>query len=264
MILSWYTRVISLFDTHCHLDVAGFGHDCQETLTRARNASVDGMVLPGVVRDGWLNLCRLARVESDLFAAPGLHPLYLDHHRTEHFAELEALVAAEPVVAIGEIGLDYHVTDVDRRKQQELFENQLALAARFKLPILLHVRKAHDQILATLRRKRFSWGGIVHAYSGSYQQAEQYINMGFLISFCGTVTYDRAKKIRSLASQLSRDQFVLETDAPDIPPMRHHGERNLPEYLGEICQTIAEIRQESLAEVAAYTTANARRILNIS
>ena len=132
-----------------------------------------------------------------------------------------------------------------------------------RLPVLLHVRKAHDQVLATLRRKRFPYGGIVHAYNGSLQQARQFIEMGFCISVCGTLTYDRARKIRQIAAELPQDVLVLETDAPDIPPAAHRGESNRPEYLPEVLDALAALRGEPRERVASYTTENAKRILNV-
>jgi len=126
------------------------------------------------------------------------------------------------------------------------------------------VRKAHDQVLATLRRKRFPWGGIVHAFNGSLQQARQFIQLGFCISVCGTLTYDRARRVRNVAAELPREALVLETDAPDIPPAGHKGEANLPEYLPEVLDALAALRGEPRDLTASYTTANARRVLNLA
>jgi len=165
------------------------------------------------------------------------------------------------LVAIGEIGLDYFVKDANRSAQQELFEAQLGIASKATLPVLLHVRKAHDQVQATLRRLHFEEGGIVHAFSGSLQQAEQYIKLGFLISVCGTITYDRATKIRSVATALPLSSLVLETDSPDISPVSHHGERNSPEYLSEIALSLARLRGLSGRRIAEVTSNNARMIL---
>jgi TatD DNase family protein len=189
--------------------------------------------------------------------------MYLSLHRPEHLEELEERTRTMDLAAIGEIGLDYYIEGGDRAAQQELFEKQLEIAARARLPILLHVRKAHDQVMRTLRAKRFSHGGIVHAFSGSAEQARQYIKIGFGIGLCGTLTYDRARRIRATAAGLPQEAIVLETDSPDIPLAAHRGEDNRPEYLPEILQILAELRNELPEETARATTANAERLLRI-
>lgn len=254
---------MEIIDTHNHLDTHHFQDDYSEVLTRARKAGVVAQVLPGVCRDWWPNLLRLCRREKDLFAAPGLHPLYLDHHFPDHIKELQKHVESGDLVALGEIGLDYYHKNADRKAQQHLFEAQLDLADECSLPVLLHVRKAHDQVQATIRRKNFRHGGIVHAFSGSRQQAESYLKLGFNIAFGGTITYDRARKIRAVARCLPLETIVLETDAPDIPPARHRNERNSPEYLPLVLDALSEIRSEPKSRVAGITTENARRILRL-
>jgi len=252
-----------VIDTHSHIDLPVFADSFTEVLARARTAGVTAQVLPGVVRDGWQRILQLSAEESDLFAAIGLHPMYLSHHGSDNLQELRRLAQTERLVAIGEIGLDYFVKDVDHSAQQELFEAQLAIAAEAGLPVLLHVRKAHDQVQATIRRMKFCGGGIVHAFSGSLQQAEQYIKLGFLISVCGTVTYDRARKIRAVAQVLPLDSLVVETDSPDIPPASHHGERNYPEFLPDIMVELSLLRSESYQELVSQTEKNSRRMLSL-
>lgn len=222
------------------------------------------MILPGVYQARWQNLLALCTREENLYPAIGLHPMYLAHHTADHLTELATHIACEPLVALGEIGLDYFIEDVNHEKQQELFEAQLQLAKTSKLPILLHVRKAHDQVLATLRRHHFSQGGIVHAFSGSLQQAKIYINMGFKISFCGTVTYDRAKKIRRLATELDLADLVIETDSPDMPPAQHHGERNVPTNLIYVVKCLAALRQQPEELIARSTRQNSKNVLGLN
>ncbi len=248
---------MQLIDTHSHLDTRHFSHDYTTVLQRTRQAGVIAQILPGVCRSWWSNLLNLADREQDLFAAIGLHPMYMQMHSQEHLEELDEHAQNGNLVGIGEVGLDYFIKDSDHRAQQHLLETQLEIAEQYGLPVLLHVRKAHDQVQATLRRRKFHHGGIVHAFSGSLQQAEKYIKLGFKISFGGTITYDRATKIRAVASSLPLESIVLETDAPDIPPRIHHGERNSPEYLPLILHALAELRPEPVAEIAAQTTRNA-------
>jgi TatD DNase family protein len=254
---------IKLIDTHCHIDLGVFDKDYTEVLDRARAAGVSAMILPGVDRGGWARLLDLCIQEPDLYPALGLHPMYLRMHHSGDLNELQRHVDQGGQVAIGEIGLDYYVEGIDRQQQQELFEAQLDIASAADLPVLLHVRKAHDQVLATLRRRKFRQGGIVHAFAGSFQQAEHYIKLGFKLSFGGTLTYDRSKRIRAVARQLPLEAIVLETDAPDIPVSSHSGERNSPEYLPEILDALTELRTESKEMLAAQTTENARIILGL-
>ncbi len=252
-----------MIDTHSHIDLPVFAEVFQDVLGRARDAGVTAQVLPGVVRDGWDRILELSKLESDLFAAIGLHPMYLSHHGSNDLEKLRAHALNGNLVAIGEIGLDYFKKNLNRPAQQELFEAQLVIAAEANLPVLLHVRKAHDQVQATIRRLKFTGGGIVHAFSGSLQQAEHYIKLGFLISVCGTITYDRATKVRSVAAQLSLSSLVVETDSPDIPPSAHHGERNYPEYLPQIVASLAQLRSISPARVIRKTSENAKTILSL-
>jgi TatD DNase family protein len=166
-------------------------------------------------------------------------------------------------VAVGEIGLDFYLKDLDPDRQQRLFEAQLAMARAAALPVLLHVRKAHDQVLATLRRIRVS-GGIVHAFNGSLEQGRRYLDLGFLLGFGGMLTYSGATRLRALARDLPLEGLVLETDAPDMTGAAHRGERNSPEYLPDCLAALAEARGIDPAVVAQTTTASARRLLPLT
>lgn len=253
---------MQLIDTHCHLDVAEFAADRAAVLVRARAAGVDGIVVPGVLADAWDGLWAFCAGDPGLYPALGLHPVYIDTHRDADLPALEAWVADRRPVAIGEIGLDYHVPGLDRVRQQRLFEAQLAIARTAALPVILHVRKAHDAVLATLRRLRVC-GGICHAFNGSLQQAGQYLDLGFRLGFGGMLTFERSRKLRALARALPAEALVLETDAPDMTVVQHHGERNSPEYLPYCLAALAEVRDEPQAQVATVTTANARAALGL-
>ena len=252
--------LMEIIDTHCHLDVAQFDADRQAVLASARAAGVAGIVVPGVEAKGWDGLWSLCTAEPDLFPALGLHPVYLEQHSESDLAALESQLASRRPVAIGEIGLDYFVTDLDRARQQALFEAQLAIARAAGLPVILHVRKAHDQVLAVLRRIRVP-GGIAHAFNGSLQQAQHYIDLGFKLGFGGMLTYERSTRLRTLARGLPLEALVLETDAPDLVVAQHRGERNSPEYLPYCLAALAEVRGEPIERVAQQTSANARAVL---
>ena len=253
---------IELFDSHCHLDVPAFDPDRETVLSRARAAGVAGIVVPAIHAEGWPALVRLCASAPDLYPALGLHPVFLERHKDGDLQALEHALAEHAVTAIGEIGLDWFVPDLDRDRQQRLFEAQLAIAAAAVLPVLLHVRKAHDQVLAALRNTRVR-GGIAHAFNGSLQQAWQYLDLGFRLGFGGMLTFERSTRLRQLARELPIEAIVLETDAPDMTVAAHRGERNSPEYLPDVLAALAEVRGADPADLARQTTANARAVLGI-
>ena len=253
---------MELIDSHCHLDVSAFADDRQAVLARAHHSGVVGIVVPGIQAAGWQALLALCDEETGLYPALGLHPVFLDQHRPADLQLLEAELVAQRPVAVGEIGLDFHVDGLDRERQQQLFESQLLLASAAGLPVILHVRKAHDQVLATLRRVRVR-GGICHAFNGSLQQAYKYIEMGFVLGFGGMLTYARSSKLRRLVKELPLEHIVLETDAPDMTVSQHRGQRNSPQYLPYVMQAVAQIRDIPEQTVAAASSAAARRVLRL-
>ncbi len=256
-------EINGIIDTHCHLDVEQFHDDLDGIIDRSRRSGVNDFVIPGYIGSGWNRILTLCAKGPFLHPALGLHPIYLDNHQPGDVAQLRELTRLEKLVAIGEIGLDFQKGMVMYKEQQELFEQQLVVADEADLPVLLHVRKAHDQVLATLRRSCFSKGGIVHAFNGSRQQADHYIKFGFKLGYGGTLTYDRARRIRKLAAELPLNSIVLETDAPDIPLAGRRGYANSPEYLPEILDVLTSLRPESKREIAVRTTINARQVLGL-
>jgi TatD DNase family protein len=263
-------------DSHCHLDAPEFDGDRAEVLARARAAGVGRLVLPAVrVRD--FDTVRALAHEHGLAYALGLHPLYL-HGATEGTeGDLDRLAqalqrhAADPhLVAVGEIGLDHfvaaHDPRFDRQRQERLYLAQLRLARAAGLPVILHVRRSADALLAGLNRIAVP-GGIAHAFNGSEQQARRFAERGFKLGFGGAMTFERALQIRALAAALPAEVPVLETDAPDIPPWWLYAKagerasgapqgRNEPAELPRIAQALAQLRGWSLEETAAHTTAN--------
>ena len=254
---------MEIIDSHCHLDVSAFDADRRTVLQHARDRGVHGIVVPGVTAAGWQGLWELCAGEPDLYPALGLHPVYLDTHQATDIEGLGDWLTDHRPVAIGEIGLDYYLRELDRERQQVLFEAQLEIARDAGLPVILHVRKSHDQVLASLKRIRVP-GGISHAFNGSLQQAQQYMDLGFRLGFGGMLTYERSSKLRALARQLPAEAIVLETDAPDMVVSRHRGERNSPEYLPQVLASLAEVRGETLGDLAARTLANTRDVLDLS
>lgn len=251
---------MDLIDTHCHLDVAAFDRDRAQVLQAARAAGVTAIVVPGIDAAGWDGLLQLCAREQGLYPALGLHPLYLERHHEHDLRSLEQRLTDARPIAIGEIGLDFHDKASDRARQRALCAAQLGLARAARLPVLLHVRKAHDEMLQLLRKTPVV-GGIAHAFNGSLQQAQQYRELGFCLGFGGMLTFERSSRLRRLARELPLEAIVLETDAPDLTVASHRYERNSPTYLPEVLAALAAVRETEPAAVAAQTSANARRLL---
>ncbi|MDY0746451.1 TatD family hydrolase [Paucibacter sp. R3-3] len=264
----------SFSDSHCHLDAAEFDADRDAVVARARAAGVTQIVIPAVVAGNFDAVRELAHRHGFTYAL-GIHPLYVMQARDEDLAVLEKQLAAHAddprLVAVGEIGLDFFVQGLDVARQQHFYIEQLKLAKRAGLPVILHVRRSADQLLAGLRRTGFKAGGIGHAFNGSRQQAEAFIELGFKLGFGGTLTFDRSLQIRRLAAELPAEAIVLETDAPEIPPQwlyktaaeREAGAttRNEPGELPRIGAELAALRGWSIEETARITRANTEAVL---
>lgn len=248
-----------LIDSHCHLDFPVFANSRERVITRAQKAGVGSIVVPGITAEYWqrcLDLCANRQAEVSLYPALGMHPCFMAQHEEGDIDKLAALVELHrpELVAIGEIGLDFQIEDFDAEAQTALLVAQLKIAKEAGLPVLLHVRKAHDQMLKQLRRLDLPRAGIVHAFSGSAQQAEEYLKLGFKLGFGGAISYTRATKLRRLATELPLSAIALETDAPDMALSEWRNEPNEPGRVANVAGIIAELRGISAAEVAETTT----------
>jgi TatD DNase family protein len=252
---------MNIVDTHCHIDLPVFDIDRADLLKRCQMAGISRIVVPGVMAKTWQHLRQVCDTSPVLYPCFGLHPYYLTEHVTADIDALAQQIDQHHPIAIGEIGLDFYVQGLDHKRQQSLFDAQLAVAASASLPVLLHVRKSHDAVLASLRKSRVK-GGICHAFNGSLQQADRYIELGFKLGFGGMLTYERSHKLQRLARELPVEAIVLETDAPDMTVASHQGQRNSPEYLPECLQALADARGEDINILAEQTTTNAEEILN--
>lgn len=251
-------------DTHCHLDASEFDQDRDEVVRAARAAGVSALVIPSVGRSNFSTVRELAQRTPGAFYALGIHPMYTPAARDEDLEllrmEVEASLDDPAFVAIGEIGLDYFVPGLDEARQQFFYQAQLKLARDFDLPVLCHVRKSQDRVLAGLRRFGVRHG-IAHAFNGSFQQAEAYLAQGLHLGFGGNLTFSRALQIRRLAAQLPDTAIVLETDAPDIAPEWIYRGRNSPDQVPRIADILAELRGVTPAALAGTTALNARAAL---
>lgn len=250
-------------DTHCHFDASEFDSDRDVEYARATAAGVGIQIVPAISRDSFATVDAACTRYPGCLPAWGLHPMYIGIHRPEHLADLRAQIETQRPVAVGEIGLDLFVRDLDYATQEFFYVEQLKIARDYDLPVLLHGRKAYDQLLKQLRRIRVR-GGIAHAFNGSPQQAGEFIKLGFKLGFGGAFTWPRANNLRRLAVSLPLDAIVLETDSPDIPPVWIGRGRNAPGELPRIAQTLAELRGVDLDTVARVTTRNARELLGLT
>lgn len=252
-----------MFDSHCHLDFPDFDHDRAEIIAHCLRLGIDGFIVPGVTRQTWPRLLHIAGEYAEIHPALGMHPMFTDEHTDQHLVDLDEAIVRYRPVAIGEIGLDFYIKDADRPKQAYFFVEQLKIAKHHNLPVILHVRKAHDQVLAQLRKLKLR-GGIAHAFSGSEQQAYQYIDLGFKLGFGGAATYSRANRLHHLLQTLPLESVVFETDAPDMPPDGHQGERNSPEYLPEIVKSFAVLHEISPEELMRQGQINLENVLDLT
>ncbi len=249
---------MSLVDTHLHLDAPEFAANRVQLWQQARAGGVSHAIVPAVMADTFDEVLAM-RTQFGVDVAFGLHPLYLARHREEHLALLADYLARQRPVAIGECGLDFFVPGLDPQQQEYWLQAQLKLARRFELPVILHARRSHDRILKYLRQHKVP-GGVVHAFNGSVQQANAFIELGFCLGFGGAMTYQGSQRIRRLAATLPLSAIVLETDGPDIPPEWAPRAPNTPDNLPRFAAVLATLRGEPLADIAAATTENAVRV----
>lgn len=252
-------------DTHCHFDFPPFIHDIKDSFLRAAKVGVTDIIIPAVGIENFERVYLLAQQHPHLYAALGFHPLYIADYLPDHFAELVELLRqnSNKCVAIGEIGLDYLVTDYAVKQQQVLLIQQLKLAKHYDLPVILHSRKSHDQLAALLRRFDVPKKGVIHGFAGSLSQANAFIRLGYFIGIGGVVTYERAKKTRAVVAKLPLTSLVLETDAPDMPLAGFQGQANRPERIRLIFEALYNLRQEPTEEIVAQLYNNSLQLFSI-
>lgn len=259
----------SLIDSHCHIDFPPFAANRDELLQDCKRKGMSAILVPGVTFSQWYGMSALIEQFSDhslfpeLLPAYGLHPCFMAEHESEHLHRLEAQLGSG-AVAVGEIGLDTFHGDSNLDEQICLFKSQLLIAGNHSLPVVIHSRKTQDLILKFIRECRFQFGGIMHAFSGSLQQAQQAIDLGFKIGFGGAATYERANRLRRILRALPRESIVFETDAPDIPPSFDRSNPNSPLNLFRIVEILAEVRGEPVEDLMTYSTRNVHELLKIA
>lgn len=252
-----------MIDSHCHLDFETFEQDLGAVLTRARRAGVKRFLIPGTTPSGWKRQTILSRNNPDIDVAYGLHPYFLENDNRRELKALSDHLSHCDVkpIAIGEIGLDA-VVDIPESEQVAVLDQQLHIAKECHLPVILHHRKTHHLLLERLKAAKFEHGGVIHAFSGSQQVAQEYIERGFLLGVGGTITYARASKTRDTFTQVPLTSLLLETDSPDMPMSGRQGMRNEPAYLEQVLSCLSELRETDEKKLIDATSANYFRLFS--
>ena len=255
-----------LYDTHCHLDFSAFDKDRSQVVAGAQRVGVERFMLLGITEQQWSNLIKLCDDFSPAFRfSLGLHPYFIHQHQSTHINALASCFeslsdsARARCQAIGEIGLD--ATCEQPKLQKALLDQQLVLAKNYQLPVILHHRKTLDELLKSVREKRVEHG-VIHAFSGSYEQAAAWVDQGFKLGIGGTITYERAKKTRDAIQRIGVEHLVLETDAPDMPLCGYQGRRNEPKRVAQVLESLAKLLETSTEAISPVLWKNSTALFN--
>lgn len=250
------------FDTHAHLDDGRFSEDREAVIKAIFDSGVSFVVNVGADMEGSRESVQLASQYEGIYAAVGIHPYDAQNMTENDIVALRELAKSPKVVAIGEIGLDYHYDEADKEKQKEWFLRQIKLAEELNLPYIVHDRDAHADTLDIIRKSGY-FRGVMHCYSGSSEMARELLDLGFYISFAGPVTFKNGKKAKEAAVSVPNDKLLIETDSPYLSPEPHRGERNDSSKVRFVAKTIAELKGITEDELAGITLENGKRFFGI-
>lgn len=253
-----------IWDTHAHLDDKRFQGDFAATLERARQAGVTRILNPGYDVDSSRRSVELAQRYPFIFAAVGIHPHDAEGVTQETWDTLLKLAKEQKVVAWGEIGLDYYRDLSPRPLQEDAFIQQIELANALRLPIIIHNRDAHQDVYRIVKENPPKYRGVLHVYSGSWEMAKEWLNLGFYLSFGGPLTYKNARQAVEVAENIPLDKFMVETDSPYLTPEPYRGRRNEPAYVKNVVEKLAEIKGLSGEEIAASAMKNAAGLFGVA
>jgi TatD DNase family protein len=254
-----------LVDTHAHLDLPEFEKDLPLVIQRAQEAGVTTILTVGIEPASCTKTLKIAEAYPHIFAIVGIHPHNAAEVGEKDLADLQELARHPKVKAWGEIGLDFYRNLSPPAIQKERFRQQIQIGKELGIPLVIHSRSATEETISILQEERTGEeGGVIHCFSGDEKTAQKYLDMGFVISIPGVITFQKAQGLREVVKGLPSEGFIIETDAPFLAPVPHRGKRNEPAFVRFTAETIAQIRRQDLAEVAAITTANARRVFNIN
>ncbi len=253
-----------LVDSHAHLEMSDFRRDLDEVIQRAKGAGVEYIFTVGTEKADWERALEIAQCHPNIYAILGVHPHNAKEIEEGTYSILKELCRNEKVRAYGEIGLDFFRNLSPREVQIKRFREQIALARELHLPIVVHDREAHQEILASLKsEKADECGGIIHCFSGDFSMAKQCLDMGFYISVPGTITFKTAVDLQEIVKKLPLDALLVETDAPFLTPVPFRGKRNEPGFVRYTAQKVAELKEIPFEEVAEVTTRNAFHVFKL-
>lgn len=246
-------------DTHCHI-LSEYYENIDEILNKAENVNISRIINNGCDHKSNIEVLELIEKYKNMYGAIGIHPEVVDTYQESDLKFIEANINNPKIVAIGEIGLDYHYTKENKEAQIKLFETQLALAEKYHIPVIVHSRKATEDTINTL--KKFKVTGVIHSFSGSLETAKIYIKMGFLLGINGVITFKNSK-LKDTIKDIDLNNIILETDSPYLAPTPHRGEKNEPANVSLIAEFISELKDISLSQVSIITNENIKRIFDI-
>jgi len=250
-------------DSHAHLDMADYASDRDQVIERARRAGLKWIITVAMLTDGAEAALDLAASRDFIRAVVGLHPHDASAWSRAGLEQLEKLARRPVVVGLGEIGLDFYRDYSPREKQEAALIEQLLLAGRLKLPVVIHDRRAHDRIRVLLEEHGRGLAGVFHCFSGDWNLARWVLDLGFYISVPGVITFNKAEKLREVVKAAPLDRLLVETDCPFLAPAPYRGQRNEPAYVVETARAVARVKGLSYEEVAAQTTANLERLFHL-
>jgi TatD DNase family protein len=257
-------RTMKIFDTHAHLLDTQFDNDRNELIPALPQAGVAGFLEACVEVSDIAKISALVMLYDHVFGSAGIHPHSADTATESNLLSVERALSGDKIVAVGEIGLDYHYDFSPRDRQRDAFAKQLDIAIGANKPVIIHDREAHGDTMALLSERKGRLRGVLHCYSGSYEDAVRYVDMGFYIAFGGALTFKNAKKQREIAEKLPLERLVVETDCPYMTPEPHRGERNDPRRILLTLEMLAKVRRISPEEAAVATFENAMALYGIS
>lgn len=252
-----------IIDSHCHIDFEAFDDDRSQVIQRANQAGVKKIIVPGVINETWDKIISCCNEFTGLYPCYGLHPYFINKHQPQHLINLKNYLNKHKPVAVGECGLDFFLKNLDINQQIFYFEQQLDIALEFNLPVVVHARKSTEAVIKAIK-KRPGLRGMIHSYSGSYEQALQLIKLGFYLSFGGPVTHEKSTRLRKILQKLPLDSVLIETDAPDQPTANAKNNRNEPLFILEVLDSIASLHNTSSDAVANITSKNAGELFNLN
>ncbi len=251
-----------IIDSHCHIDFDEFKYDRAQVISRAAAVGVNNIIVPGVMKNTWQRIKSCCEEFSGLHPCYGLHPYFIHQHQTQDLNELKIWLDKNKALAVGECGLDFFLKNLDVDLQTFYFEQQLDIALEFNLPVIIHARKSTEAVINAIK-KRHRLRGMIHSYSGSYEQAKQLIKLGFYLSFGGPITYEKSTRLHKLVKQLPLESILVETDAPDQPVVNAKNSRNEPAFITQVIQKLADLQHTSPQQVSHITAENACQLFNL-